>query len=66
MPTMEAEMRLAMVPASMARMPNLVSWSRCSGARAPMPPIWMPMELKLAKPQRAKVAMVKVRGSRVS
>ena len=39
MPTMEADMRLAMVPASMARMPNLASWPRCSGARAPMPPI---------------------------
>src|SRR5580704_4282985 len=65
-PTMQADIRLAMVPASMARMPNLASWPRCSGARAPMPPIWMPMELKFAKPQRAKVAMVKVRGSSAS
>src|SRR6267142_4787572 len=62
-PTMQADIRFAIVPASMARMPNLASWLRCSGASAPMPPIWMPIELKLAKPQRAKVAMAKVRGS---
>ena len=30
----------------------------------PTPPIWMPMELRLAKPQRAKVVMVKLRGER--
>src|SRR5580700_3181988 len=64
-PTMQADIRLAMVPASMARMPNLASWPRCSGARAPMPPIWMPMELKFAKPHNAKVAMVNERGSSV-
>src|SRR5260370_443532 len=62
-PTMEADIKFAMVPASMARMPNFASWLRCSGASAPMPPIWMPMELKFAKPQRAKVAIAKVRGS---
>src|SRR5216684_8236825 len=62
-PTMQADIRLAMVPASMARMPNLASWLRCSGASAPMPPIWMPIELKFAKPQRANVAMANVRGS---
>src|SRR5229473_6424530 len=61
-PTMDADIKFAMVPASMARMPNFASWVRCSGASAPMPPIWMPMELKLAKPQSAKVAMAKVRG----
>src|SRR6266851_192628 len=38
-PTMQADNKLAMVPASMARMPNLASWLRCSGASAPMPPI---------------------------
>src|SRR5208337_659402 len=62
-PTIQADMRLAIVPASMARIPNLANCPRCSGARAPIPPIWMPMELKLAKPQSAKVAMVKERGS---
>src|SRR6266567_3704402 len=64
-PTMEADIKLAIVPASMARMPNFASWPRCSGASAPMPPICMPMELKLAKPQSANVAIVKVRGSSV-
>src|SRR5258706_570862 len=63
---MEADRRFAMVPANMARIPNLASWLRCSGASAPMPPIWMPMELKFANPQSAKVAMVKDLGSRES
>ena len=55
-------MRLAMVPASMARTPNLARSLRRSGTSAPMPPICMPMEPRLANPQRAKVAMVKERG----
>src|ERR1700687_2395131 len=38
-PPIAADTRFAMVPASMARMPNLASWLRCSGARAPIPPI---------------------------
>src|SRR5580704_8178618 len=57
-PTMEADMRLAIVPAIKARIPSCASSVRLFGARAPMPPIWMPMELKFAKPQSAKVAMV--------
>src|SRR5260370_29122460 len=36
-PTIEADRRLAIVPASMARIPNLASWPRCSGASAQMP-----------------------------
>ena len=36
------------------------------GTRAPMPPICMPMEPTLAKPQRAKVAIEKVRGESVA
>ena len=40
--------------------------SRRVGARAPMPPIWIPIEEKLAKPHNAYVAIVKDRGSRVS
>ena len=43
-----------MVPASMARMPRRASSSRLLGASAPMPPICIPMELKLAKPHKAK------------
>ena len=38
-PTMEADIRLAIVPASIARIPNLASCPRCSGASAPIPPI---------------------------
>src|SRR6185437_6735200 len=61
MPAIEALIKLAMVPAIMARTPSLArSWRR-SGMSAPMPPIWMPMEPRLANPQRAKVAMVKDR-----
>ena len=63
---MEAEIRLAMVPASMARTPSLAKSLRRSGTSAPMPPICMPMELRLANPHRAKVAMVKERGASVA
>ena len=59
---MLADMRLAMVPASMARRPSWARSLRRLGTRAPMPPICMPMEPTLAKPQRAKVAIEKVRG----
>src|SRR5277367_4012466 len=62
METMLADMRLAMVPASMARRPSWARSLRRLGTRAPMPPIWIPMELRFAKPQRAKVVMVKLRG----
>src|ERR1700733_12016069 len=61
--TMLADMRLAMVPASMARRPRRARSLRRLGTRAPMPPICMPMEPMFAKPQRAKVAMEKVRGA---
>ncbi len=64
METMLALMRLAMVPASMARRPRLARSLRRLGTRAPMPPICMPIEPTLAKPQRAKVAIEKVRGDR--
>src|SRR5207245_2560346 len=65
-PTIEADIRLAIVPASMARMPSRASSLRLLGASAPIPPIWMPMELKLAKPHSANVAMVNERGSSVA
>src|SRR5450755_692581 len=38
-PTIDADIRFAMVPASMARIPNFASCCRWSGASAPMPPI---------------------------
>ncbi len=56
-------MKLASVPASIARKPSRArSWRRV-GASAPMPPIWMPIELKLANPHSANVAIVNDRGS---
>src|SRR5262249_59310962 len=57
-PAMVAVMKLASVPANIARSPRRArSWRRF-GASAPIPPIWIPIELKLAKPQSAKVAIV--------
>ena len=38
-PTMDADIRFAMVPASIARMPSFARLPRCSGASAPIPPI---------------------------
>src|SRR5271170_2096656 len=38
-PTMEADIKLAMVPVSMARMPRRARSAFLLGARAPMPPI---------------------------
>ena len=61
METIAADMRLAMVPASMARTPSLARSLRRFGTSAPMPPICMPIEPTLAKPQSAKVAIEKVR-----
>ena len=52
-PAMQAVMKFARVPASRARSPSRARSLRRSGTSAPMPPIWMPIELKLAKPHRA-------------
>ena len=60
---MQAERKLASVPASSARNPSRARSCRRSGARAPIPPSWMPIELKLANPQRANVAIVNDRSS---
>src|SRR5580700_2833786 len=61
--TIEADIRLAIVPASMARNPNRARSFRRLGASAPMPPICIPIELMLAKPHKANVAIVKERKS---
>ena len=63
MPAIDADIRFAIVPASIARMPSRASSPFLFGASAPMPPIWIPMELRFAKPQSANVAMVNERGS---
>src|SRR5215471_10243723 len=65
-PAMHADMKLAMVPASIAFRPSRARSDLRVGASAPIPPTWIAIELKLAKPQRAYVAIVKDRGSRVA
>ena len=61
--TMAADIRLAIVPASIARNPSRARSFLRFGASAPMPPICIPMELKFANPHRANVAIVKDRKS---
>ena len=63
---MIAVTKLASVPATIARSPSRArSWRRV-GTSAPMPPIWMPIDEKFAKPHSANVAIVNDRGSSVS
>ena len=50
---MVAVMKVAMEPPSTARKPNRAKSARRYGARPPMPPIWIAIELKLAKPHNA-------------
>src|SRR5207249_4334461 len=63
-PASVADRKFASVPAIIARNPSRARSCLRSGTSAPMPPIWMPTELMFANPHRAKVAMVKDRGSR--
>src|SRR5262249_18819894 len=56
-PAMAAVMKDTRDPASSARNPSRARSDLRVGARPPMPPIWMPIEEKFAKPQRAKVAI---------
>ena len=63
---MDADIRFAIVPANIARIPSRASSPFLFGASAPMPPIWIPMELRFANPQSANVAIVKERGSSAS
>src|SRR5690606_31947291 len=64
-PAMVAVVMLASVPASTARRPSCAISDVRLGASGPMPPIWVAMEEKLAKPQSAKVAMTSVLGRSV-
>ena len=57
-------MNEASVPAIIARIPRRLRSPRRSGARPPMPPIWMAMLLKFAKPQSAYVAITMARADR--
>ena len=50
---MHADMKFAMVPAAMALSPSRARSDFRVGASAPIPPIWMAIELKFAKPASA-------------
>src|SRR5690606_26621864 len=56
-PAMVAVISVAMVPPRTARRPKRARSLRRSGASPPMPPIWIAIELKLAKPHSAYVAI---------
>src|SRR5438445_2814730 len=62
-PANVADRKFASVPAIIARKPSRARSCLRSGASAPMPPIWMPTELTLANPHKAKVAIVNESGS---
>src|SRR5213592_3909728 len=62
-PASVADRKFASVPAIMARNPSRARSCLRSGTSAPIPPIWMPTELILAKPHSANVAMVNDTGS---
>jgi hypothetical protein len=53
MPAMQADMKLAIVPAATALNPSRAKSDLRVGARAPIPPIWMAIELKFANPHNA-------------
>ncbi len=52
-PAIVAVSQEAMAPPNMARSPTLASCGRRSSASAEMPPIWMPIDEKMAKPHSA-------------
>ena len=52
-PAIVAVSNAATVPPIRALIPNLAKVDLWLGASTPMPPIWIPIEAKLAKPQRA-------------
>src|SRR5262249_55670760 len=56
-PAMHADMKFPRVPAAPAFKPSRARSDLRFGASAPMPPIWIAIELRFAKPQRAKVAI---------
>ena len=48
---MVADKRDAKVPPIKALNPNFERFFLCFGSRAPIPPIWIPIDAKFAKPQ---------------
>ena len=61
-PAMVAVIIVASVPPRTALRPSRARSGRRSGASPPMPPIWMAMEEKLAKPHSAYVEISKALG----
>src|SRR5438105_9024919 len=49
-PAIQADMKLAIVPAATAFIPSRARSDFRDGASAPMPPTWIATELRLAKP----------------
>src|SRR4051794_40423543 len=64
-PAIVAVRKFANVPANIARIPSLARSPRRDGASDPMPPIWIAIDEKFAKPHNAYVTMTKLRGSRL-
>ena len=56
-PAREAEIYEAIVPHSIALNPSLARSALRFGTSTPIPPSWIAIELKLANPQSAKLAM---------
>ena len=63
---MLADIRFAIVPASIARSPNRARSFRRFGTSAPMPPICIPIDPTFANPHSANVAIENVRGASVA
>ena len=53
-PAMQADMKFAMDPAITAFNPKRARSDLRLGASAPIPPIWIAMELKLANPHKRR------------
>lgn len=49
-PTIVAEISEATIPPNSALIPKAANCDFCVGAKAPIPPIWMPIDAMLAKP----------------
>ena len=56
-PAIQAFIKLTIVPPIKALNPNSERLRFWLGAMAPIPPIWIPIEEKLAKPHKAKLAI---------
>ena len=66
MPAMHAERYDASVPQNRAFTPSFARSFLLFGASSPMPPIWIAIEPRLAKPQSAKLAIITLLGLNAS